>query len=130
MVQQHAKLTAPAIRAMKSASKITALTAYDFQTASLLDLAGIFALVLECIPSQLAQRITSQLSIPTIGIGAGPHCDEQILVVNDLLGMGPEQKPKFVKQYANLNESIKNAAKDFIDDVKENKYPSEKHAYT
>jgi 3-methyl-2-oxobutanoate hydroxymethyltransferase len=79
--------------------------------------AGAFALVLEAVPADLAARITSALEIPTIGIGAGPHCDGQVLVVSDVLGLH-DKIPPFARRYANLAESIVNAARAFADDVK------------
>jgi 3-methyl-2-oxobutanoate hydroxymethyltransferase len=79
--------------------------------------AGAFALVLEAVPSDLAARITRDLDIPTIGIGAGPHCDGQVLVISDVLGLH-DKIPPFARRYANLDESIVNAARAFADDVK------------
>jgi 3-methyl-2-oxobutanoate hydroxymethyltransferase len=79
--------------------------------------AGAFSLVLEAVPADLAARITSALDIPTIGIGAGPNCDGQVLVVSDVLGLH-DKIPPFARQYANLAESIVNAARAFADDVK------------
>lgn len=93
-----------------------------FNEAIALEKAGVFALVLEHIPKKLAENITTQLSIPTIGIGAGIHCDGQVLVTADLLGM-TEQLPPFAKSYANLKETIGNAIINFIDDVKSEKFP-------
>jgi 3-methyl-2-oxobutanoate hydroxymethyltransferase len=79
--------------------------------------AGAFALVIECIPAELARRVTAELRIPTIGIGAGPHCDGQVLVSYDMLGLY-ENPPSFVKQYARLRNDITRAAKEYIEDVK------------
>ncbi len=95
-----------------------------------LEEAGAFSLVLECVPSELAARITRALSIPTIGIGAGPDCDAQVLVINDLLGMTPGKPPKFVKRYANLREEISHAAKKYADDVASGEYPGPEHSYS
>ncbi|HJT38216.1 MAG TPA: 3-methyl-2-oxobutanoate hydroxymethyltransferase [Actinomycetota bacterium] len=95
-----------------------------------LEEAGAFSLVLECVPSDLAARITARLSIPTIGIGAGPACDAQVLVVNDLLGMTPGKPPKFVKRYANLREEISHAAKTYADEVARGEYPGPEHSYS
>lgn len=91
--------------------------------------AGAFALVLEVIPVSLAQEITALLKIPTIGIGAGLHCDGQVLVINDLLGISAEFRPKFIKRYVNLQDIIGKAVKDFISEVKEGKFPEEKHSF-
>ena len=95
-----------------------------------LEEAGAFSLVLECVPSDLAARITRALSIPTIGIGAGPDCDAQVLVIHDLLGMTPGKPPKFVKRYANLREEITHAAKRYADEVARGDYPGPEHSYS
>jgi 3-methyl-2-oxobutanoate hydroxymethyltransferase len=95
-----------------------------------LEEAGAFSLVLECVPSDLAARITARLSIPTIGIGAGPACDAQVLVIHDLLGLTPGKPPKFVKRYANLREEISHAAKRYADEVARGEYPGPEHSYS
>jgi 3-methyl-2-oxobutanoate hydroxymethyltransferase len=97
--------------------------------ARALEEAGCFALVLECIPSELARVITGQLSVPTIGIGAGPHCDGQVLVVNDLLGLDSAFKPKFVKRYAELGGSVADAVGAYVRDVHESAFPAEEHTF-
>jgi 3-methyl-2-oxobutanoate hydroxymethyltransferase len=89
----------------------------------------IFALVLECIPESLAQQITEAVAVPTIGIGAGLHCDGQVLVINDMLGMVEEYSPKFVKHYAELTQTIATAINRFIDDVRTEKFPDPSHTY-
>lgn len=94
-----------------------------------LEEAGIFSLVLECIPENLAKEITSQLSIPTVGIGAGPGCDGQVLVLDDMLGLFSDFKPKFVKRYLNLRPQILEAIKQYYRDVKESKFPTEEYVY-
>lgn len=91
--------------------------------------AGIFALVLEGIPGELAEEITAELKIPTIGIGAGVKCDGQILVLHDLLGLNQDFVPKFVKQYANLADLMKNAVAEYIDDVRSKAFPGQEHTY-
>ncbi|MBI4949631.1 MAG: 3-methyl-2-oxobutanoate hydroxymethyltransferase [Deltaproteobacteria bacterium] len=92
--------------------------------------AGAFAIVLEGIPASLAKEITASLSIPTIGIGAGPDCDGQVLVVNDMLGlMAGNKTPRFVKKYADLNRIISLAIGEFIKDVEEGEFPSKEHTY-
>ncbi len=91
--------------------------------------AGAYCLVLECIPAALAQEITERLSIPTIGIGAGPHCDGQVVVGQDLLGMNPELNLKFVKQYAHLAETIQQAVGAFARDVKSGEFPDSEHSF-
>ncbi len=93
-----------------------------YQEAINLAEAGVFALILEHIPSELAAKITAALSIPTIGIGAGKHCNGQVLVTSDLLGLTPKQPP-FAKAYVNLREMIMEAAENYIDDVKHQHFP-------
>jgi 3-methyl-2-oxobutanoate hydroxymethyltransferase len=90
--------------------------------------AGAFAVVLECVPEELAREITQQLSIPTIGIGAGVHCDGQVLVMHDMLGLS-DSTPSFVKQYANLGGLAAEAARNFADEVLNQKFPDGKHTY-
>ncbi|MFA7617253.1 MAG: 3-methyl-2-oxobutanoate hydroxymethyltransferase [Moheibacter sp.] len=97
--------------------------------ALLLDSLGVFSLVMEKIPASLAQKVTENISIPTIGIGAGPHCDGQVLVVHDMLGMTHEFKPKFLRQYLNLYDDITNAVKRYVDDVKKMNFPNESEQY-
>jgi 3-methyl-2-oxobutanoate hydroxymethyltransferase len=91
--------------------------------------AGAFALVLEGIPMSLAQEITERLSIPTIGIGAGVHCDGQVLVVHDMLGLFDRYTPKFVKRYADLRGVITDAVKSFVTDVREDLFPGEEQTF-
>lgn len=97
--------------------------------AKFLERCGVFALVLECVPALLAKRITQALKIPTIGIGAGPHCDGQILVLDDLLGVSREPRPRFVAPYENLRVKAQRALKKFKNDVLSKKYPSKENSY-
>ncbi len=97
--------------------------------AVILEKSGVFALVLEGIPAELAKTITESISIPTIGIGAGQYCDGQILVVNDMLGIESEVKPKFVRRYADLGSDIIKAFGQYSKDVRDSKFPSEKESY-
>ncbi len=99
------------------------------QDAQELDRLGVFSIVLECIPESLARTITDTVNAPTIGIGAGKHCDGQVLVINDMLGFDENFKPKYVKTYANLNKTIKDAVARFMDEVSTGKYPDEEHTY-
>ncbi len=94
-----------------------------------LEQAGCYALVLEGVPLELARQITDRLSIPTIGIGAGLHCDGQVLVCYDLLGLNPDFKPRFVKRYAELYGDVRGAAEAFFQDVRERKFPDEEHSF-
>jgi len=91
--------------------------------------AGAFAIVLECIPEQIAKKITEKLTIPTIGIGAGKFCDGQVLVTNDLLGLFDRFLPKFVKKYADLKKEAEKAIKEFIQEVKSEEFPKEEHSF-
>lgn len=99
------------------------------QDACDLQNSGIFALVLEGIPGELAEEITGDLKIPTIGIGAGPKCDGQILVLHDLLGLSQDFMPKFVKQYAQLADNLKNAVTEYIQEVENETFPGREHTY-
>jgi 3-methyl-2-oxobutanoate hydroxymethyltransferase len=90
---------------------------------------GCFSLVLEKIPFLVAKMVTEEIKIPTIGIGAGPFCDGQILVLQDLLGLFDTPKLKFVKQYANLNKIIKEAVKNYWEEVKKGEFPKEEHSF-
>jgi 3-methyl-2-oxobutanoate hydroxymethyltransferase len=94
-----------------------------------LEEAGCFSIVLEAIPASVAEIITAELSIPTIGIGAGKKCDGQVLVYHDLLGLYQDFTPKFVKQYANLSKTITDAVKQYCRDVQQGKFPSENHSF-
>lgn len=91
--------------------------------------AGVFAIVLEKIPSALAKRITKSVPVPTIGIGAGPHCDGQVLVVYDMLGLTEEFRPRFVRRYAELAETMRDAFRRYIDDVRGKRFPTDKESY-
>ena len=99
------------------------------QDARDLQNAGIFAVVMEGIPGELAEEITSELKIPTIGIGAGLHCDGQILVLHDLLGLTQDFVPKFVKQYAQLADILKSAVSEYIQEVRTETFPGQEHTY-
>lgn len=99
------------------------------EDAKILEDSGAFSLVLECVPADLAKEITSSLAIPTIGIGAGVHCDGQVLVVNDMLGMFDKFMPKFVKKYTDLSTAMKEAIGSYIDEVKEEVFPGTEHSF-
>lgn len=90
---------------------------------------GVFAVVLESIPVELAQQVTETLTIPTIGIGAGPHCDGQILVFHDLVGFTHLYMPKFVRKYADVYSTMRNALGAYIDDINAGNFPGEKESY-
>ena len=94
-----------------------------------LDKLGVFSIVLECMPESLAKRITEAVRAPTIGIGAGKHCDGQVLVINDMLGFDLSFAPKYLKRYANLNKIIKEAIARFEQEVSKGIYPDKEHTY-
>ena len=97
--------------------------------AQLLQDAGCFAIVLEKIPATLAKEVSESLLIPTIGIGAGKHCDGQVLVMHDMLGINTEFKPRFLRQYLNIHEQATKAVQQYINDVKSNDFPNESEQY-
>ena len=97
--------------------------------ARLLEEAGCFSVVLEKIPASLAKEVSESLTIPTIGIGAGKHCDGQVLVMHDMLGINTDFKPRFLRRYLNLDEQISSAIKQYITDVKTRDFPNEQEQY-
>lgn len=99
------------------------------EDAKLLESLGCFAIVLEKIPASLANEVTDSLRIPTIGIGAGPHTDGQVLVSHDMLGLNKGFSPRFLRRYANLYETILNASQQYIRDVKSSNFPNEQEQY-
>lgn len=92
--------------------------------------AGAFAVVLECVPEKLADKVTKELEIPTIGIGAGSGCDGQVLVYQDMLGMFSDFTPKFVKKFATVGQVMKEAFKSYIDEIQQGSFPSQEHCYS
>ncbi|WP_027339877.1 3-methyl-2-oxobutanoate hydroxymethyltransferase [Halonatronum saccharophilum] len=99
------------------------------EDAKILEEAGVFSLVLECIPAPLAKKVSQSLSIPVIGIGAGKGCDGQVLVNQDLLGVSNDFKPRFVRRYANLNEEMLDAFKRYREDVEQGNFPNEEESF-
>lgn len=97
--------------------------------AKILADAGVFSLVLEKIPGELARHVTASISVPTIGIGAGPHCDGQVLVVYDMLGLTEEFSPRFIRRYAHMAEDLRDAFRRYISDVKAKDFPTSKESY-
>lgn len=97
--------------------------------AKLLEEAGVFSIVLEKIPASLAKKVTESLSVPTIGIGAGPDCDGQVLVLHDMLGLNKDFSPRFLRRYDDLHKSMTAAVSRYIDDVKEGDFPNENERY-
>jgi 3-methyl-2-oxobutanoate hydroxymethyltransferase len=99
------------------------------QDAKDLEAAGAFAVVLEAVPQALGREVTESLSIPTIGIGAGPHCDAQVLVLHDFLGLTTGRTPRFVKRYASLGDEVTRAVEEFAREVAEGSFPDSEHSY-
>jgi 3-methyl-2-oxobutanoate hydroxymethyltransferase len=99
------------------------------EDALAVEAAGAFAVVLEGIPQTLARRISESIAIPTIGIGAGPHCDGQVLVIHDILGLCEKYSPKFVKRYGDARELVTNAVNAYINDVRQGHFPTEEHSF-
>ncbi|BEP28492.1 3-methyl-2-oxobutanoate hydroxymethyltransferase [Helicovermis profundi] len=100
------------------------------EDALLLEEAGVIAIVLECVPAKLAKLISEKLSIPTIGIGAGNGCDGQVLVIQDMLGMYSDFTPKFVKKYATLGDNMKEAVRNYIEEVENKEFPKVEHTFS
>jgi 3-methyl-2-oxobutanoate hydroxymethyltransferase len=99
------------------------------EDARIIEQSGAFAVVLEKIPSALAAEVTASITIPTIGIGAGPSCDGQVLVINDMLGLNTEFHPRFVRRYADLSSIVENAVRQYVDDVRTGSFPSDDESY-
>lgn len=99
------------------------------QQARRLEDAGAFSLVIELVPDETAKKITESVEIPTIGIGAGPHCDGQVLVLWDMLGLFDDFKPKFVKKYANIRSVMSDAVKQYVAEVREGEFPDMEHSF-
>jgi 3-methyl-2-oxobutanoate hydroxymethyltransferase len=97
--------------------------------AKALEQAGAFSVVLELMPSAVAGRVTEAVAIPTIGIGSGPHCDGQVLVLHDMLGLNQQFRAKFVKAYANLSDDVRTAVRRFCEDVQSGRYPDATHSF-
>jgi 3-methyl-2-oxobutanoate hydroxymethyltransferase len=102
---------------------------YLMESAKILEGVGCFSLLLESVPKELAETISKSLKIPTIGIGAGAGCDGQVLVINDILGLFEDFKPKFVRRYAELGKEMKKACLNYLNDVKSGRFPSEEESY-
>jgi 3-methyl-2-oxobutanoate hydroxymethyltransferase len=132
-VMGHLGLTPQSVHAMggfKVQGKSDAQAARITADARALEEAGAFSVVLEGMPSKLAASITHELRIPTIGIGAGPGTDGQVLVFHDMLGLTTGKAPKFVKRYASLAEEITRAATEYAEDVRTGKFPGPEHEYS
>lgn len=131
-VMAHLGLTPQSINAFggfKVQGKTQAAAKKLLEDAKAVEKAGAFSLVLECVPEKLAEMISKQLEIPTIGIGAGAGCDGQILVYQDMLGMFSDYTPKFVKRFAEAGNIMKTAFEAYIKEVQEEKYPAQEHTF-
>jgi 3-methyl-2-oxobutanoate hydroxymethyltransferase len=128
----HIGLTPQAIHqfgGFKVQGKTQAAASKLLRGAKVLEKAGICALVIEGVPSNVAKKITASVKVPTIGIGAGPYCDGQVLVADDMLGLFSEFKPRFVKHYAKLRAVILSAVKSYCKDVRSRAFPDKEHSY-
>lgn len=121
--------TATMLGGLKAQARDAAAARTLLKDARLLVESGVFSLVLEAIPAQLGELVTKELSVPTIGIGAGPGCDGQVLVLHDMLGLFQRFLPKFVKRYANLGESIATALEQYCQEVESEAFPAAEHCF-
>jgi len=131
-VMGHVGLTPQSLHAMggfKVQGKTPEAAEQLLRDARAVEAAGAFSIVLESVPRELATRITAELRIPTIGIGAGPDCDGQVLVIHDLLGFSLGHTPKFARRYANLADTISQAAREYCDDVQNGRFPSDAESF-
>ncbi len=130
-VMGHIGLTPQSVNQLggfRAQGKTPAAAVRILQDARVLEQAGAYAIVLETIPAPLARIITSKVSVPTIGIGAGPHCDGQVQVIHDFLGLYPDFVPKHCRQYAHLAEEISRAVRDYLEDVRGGSFPTAKES--
>jgi 3-methyl-2-oxobutanoate hydroxymethyltransferase len=121
--------TARGTGGMKVKGKDAASAQAIINNARIMEGSGCFSVVLECIPKEVAQVITGLLKVPTIGIGAGPHCDGQVLVINDMLGIFSRYHPEFSKKYADLGPQILEAVKQYKMEVMSNQFPDDAHSF-
>ncbi len=132
-VQGHIGLTPQSVHQLggfKVVGKTPEVAVRLLNDAKALEQAGVFSIVLEAVPAPLSKLITEKVSVPTIGIGAGPDCDGQVQVVSDMLGLFTDFVPKHAKQYAKLAESIKTAVGDYVSEVQAGSFPTAKQSYT
>jgi 3-methyl-2-oxobutanoate hydroxymethyltransferase len=131
-VMGHVGLTpqsATMLGGFKAQGRTAAKAERLYEDALALEAAGCFAIVLEAVPAPVAARVTEALKVPTVGIGAGAECDGQVLVWHDLLGLYEGKAPRFVKRYADLAGEAKRALEAYVDDVRERRFPEERHTY-
>ena len=129
-VMAHVGLKPQSVHALGGLNKIQRDRTRLLEDALAAAEAGAFAIVLELIPMEIAAEITEQLAIPTIGIGAGPYCDGQVLVAPDMLGMTPNFSPRFLKKYADLHGTVAHAASEYAREVREGVFPTEAHGHS
>ena len=127
-VMGHVGLLPQISRSYKTKGKNLAQKKQIFDDAVAVSKSGVFAIVIECVVESLAKKITQNVSVPTIGIGASNYCDGQILVTDDMLGLS-DFSPKFVKQYSNLSKVIEKSIRNYVKDVKQRRFPSNKNVY-
>jgi 3-methyl-2-oxobutanoate hydroxymethyltransferase len=131
-VMSHIGLTPQALHRMggyKVQGKTEEAAQRLIEDAKMLEDAGAFSLIIEAVPADLARRITEEISIPTIGIGGGPYCDGQVLVIHDVLGLFERFTPKFVKKYGNLKEAALKAINEYKDEVEKGSFPGKEHSF-
>lgn len=128
-VMGHVGLRPQAVRTMGSLGKIQRDQEQIIADAKAAESAGAFAIVLEMVVADIAQAVTEAVSIPTIGIGAGPGCDGQVLVLNDMLGLTPDFHPKFLKKYADLHSVVTQGIQEYIDEVEQGTFPDSAHSH-
>ncbi len=131
-VMGHVGLTPQSLHALggfKVQGKTAEAAEQLLRDARAVEAAGAFSIVLEAVPRELAAQVTRELRIPTIGIGAGPECDGQVLVIHDMLGLHLGRQPKFARRYANLSETIAQAVAQYCDDVRAGRFPSDEESY-
>ena len=131
-VMAHIGLTPQSVHRMggfKVQGKDDAQRRQLMDDARAVERAGAFAVVMECVPESLAREITETIAIPTIGIGAGVHCDGQVLVIHDVMGLLKGFRPKFVKQYVNMQEIMDRAVKEYIGEVRDGTFPGKEHIF-
>jgi len=132
-VQGHIGLTPQTVSALggyKAQGKTAKAAQKLIEDAKALEDAGCFSIVLEAVTASIAKMVTEAVSIPTIGIGSGKHCDGQVLVIYDMVGLFDRFTPKFVKQYAKISEIISSSISEFKNDVKHGRFPEERHSFT
>lgn len=128
-VMAHVGMRPQAVRQLGGMGKVQRDEEQLLEDAQAAQKAGAFGLLMELVPGEMAKRITDELSIPTIGIGAGPHCDGQVLVGPDMLGLTPDFKPKFLKHFASLRKDAVAGVKEYVSEVHEGTFPDADHSH-